>query len=184
MRYALIGLFISIAVTGRCQQDTALSLPVKNRIVFYEREYHLNNSTSAIERFKRASAWFSRAFPDSKEPLKISDKRAGKIQSIGIFKVITGDPVSTGTNQDQAFYWIKCVVEVSITDDGYLFQAYDFYEKPMYKGVTNDYSKVEYRWRDFVKDKPWTPGDRRLFKGLDQMTQGIMSSLEKAMNGT
>ncbi len=50
-------------------------------------------------------------------------------------------------------------------------------------GVTNDYSKIEYRWRDFRKGKPWNPEDEALFKGLDQQTLLLMTSLEKNISG-
>jgi hypothetical protein len=48
-------------------------------------------------------------------------------------------------------------------------------------GVTNDYSKIEYRWWDFRKGKPWNPEDEALFKGLDQHSLLLMASLEKEM---
>ena len=181
MKNVFIVALVSIPVIACAQQDSsAVSLPIKNRIVFYEKEYQ-DNTVSKDERFDRALKWFASAFPDSREALNVSDKKAGKISGTGIFRVVTGDAGSSRPAREEAYYWVKFVVAISVTEDRCTVQAYDYYEKPTEKGVTNDYSKVEYRWRDFVKGKPWTSGDQRLFRGLDQNTLSLMASLEKAM---
>jgi hypothetical protein len=182
MKNVFIAVLILIPFISRAQQDSSgLSLPIKDRIVFYEKEYRLDNAVTKDERYNRALAWFTSSFPDSREALNISDKEAGKITGTGIFKVITGDSRRSGPAAGQAYYWVKFIVTIYLKEDRCTFQAYNYYEKPTEKGVTNDYSKVEYRWRDFVKGKPWTSGDQRLFKGLDQNTLLLMASLEKEM---
>ena len=174
---AFLSLFPAIAFA---QQDSTLSLPIKNRIVFYEKEYAREDWVKA-NRYSRAYKWLTKAFPESSEAVVASqDLATGRISAVGIFKVVTGEP-EPASGKKPAFYWVKFAVDIFVTDKGYLFQAHDFYEKPTEKGVTNDYSKVEYRWRDFVKGKPWSPGDRRLFEGLNQRMAELMASLEKQM---
>jgi hypothetical protein len=98
----------------------------------------------------------------------------GNSSGKGIVKVITNE--STGH-----YYWLKPEITILLTDSGYIFEAYNYYEKPVIPGATNDYSKIEYRWWDFRKGKPWNPEDEALFKGLEQHTLLLMASWEKEM---
>jgi hypothetical protein len=76
---------------------------------------------------------------------------------------------------------IKFNFAITITDSNYSFRAYNYYERPIEKGVTNEYSKIEYRWWDFRQGKPWSSEDLALFKGLNARTLSLMASLEKDM---
>ena len=49
-------------------------------------------------------------------------------------------------------------------------------------GVTNDYSKIEYRWWDFRKGKPWNKEDEALFKGINYQTLSVIDSFKKSVN--
>jgi hypothetical protein len=104
----------------------------------------------------------------------LADKAAGKIVGHGIFKIM----VSESGN----YYWIKPIVSITVTDGHYLFQSYDYYEKPIEKGISNEYSKIEYRWRDYRKGKPWSKEDEPLFKGLHENSQLMMASLLQSMS--
>ncbi len=130
MKNVFIVALVSIPVIACAQQDSsAVSLPIKNRIVFYEKEYQ-DNTVSKDERFDRALKWFASAFPDSREALNVSDKKAGKISGTGIFRVVTGDAGSSRPAREEAYYWVKFVVAISVTEDRCTVQAYDYYEKP------------------------------------------------------
>ena len=102
----------------------------------------------------------------------MADVKKGDIEGTGIFKV----PVSESGN----YFWVQMQVKITVQENGYLFQAFDYYEKPVEKGVSNEYSKIEYRWRDFRK--PWSSEDQKLFEGIHSNTLAIMNSLKKEMN--
>ncbi len=158
------------------QKDTSqISIPMKNGIIFYEKTFAINNQLTKEERYARALQWFTKMFGGSKEELQFSpDKNAGAIVGNGIFKIITSDAGN--------YYWVRPVIHIMVNDSGYTFQAYDYYEKPIESGITNDYSKLEYRWRDFRKGKPWSAEDQKLFKGVVENTLSLMASLEKEMS--
>ena len=161
-----------ITIAQQQQNNTGIPIPMKNGIIFYEQSNPVANSQKE-ELYKRAVKWFSQSFPDSKETIK-EDKSNWKISGKGVFKVITDESV-------QHYYWLKPDITITITDDGYTFQSCNYYEKPIMSGVTNDYSKIEYRWWDFRKGKPWNPEDKALFEGLNLHSLLLMASLQKEM---
>jgi len=122
----------------------AIPIPMKGRIISYERTFFLDRDT--ID----------------------SHKQINKV-----FNVITDD---TGR-----YYWLKFDADITITGRKCVIRAYNFYEKPIGPGITNDYSKIEYRWWDFRLGKPWSAEDRRLFEGLDRQTREWMDSVEKEL---
>jgi hypothetical protein len=163
--------FISFS---QLQPMDTIPIPMKSGKVFYEKEYTLSGNQKKDQLFERAVKWFSDSFQELKEPLITADKDAGKIVGHGIFKII----VSKSGN----YYWIKPVVSITVADGRYLFQSYDYYEKPIEKGISNEYSKIEYRWRDYRKGKPWSKEDLPLFKGLHENSQMLMTSLQQSMS--
>lgn len=146
-------------------------LPMKNGIVSFsysgsghsDRSSHPGGSGHSedfqkTERYQRALQWFVQSFPGSKASIQVADKKAGRIEGTGFSKVITS---SSGN-----YYWVKFNISINMTDSNYSFRAYNYYEKPIEKGITNDYSKIEYRWWDFRQGKPWSSEDQALFKGM------------------
>jgi hypothetical protein len=123
--------------------------------------------------YQRALQWIARSFPGSKASIQVADKKAGKIEGTVFFKLINS---SSGN-----YYWVKFNISIIVTDNNYTFRAYNYYEKPIEKGITNDYSKIEYRWWDFRQGKPWSSEDQTLFKGIEAGTSLLMASLEKEM---
>ncbi|MET2957039.1 hypothetical protein ABXV17_26765, partial [Vibrio harveyi] len=59
------------------------------------------------------------------------------------------------------------------TDSGYLLTMNHYYERPAEKGISNEFSKVEYRWWDYRNGHPWSPADGRIFAGLDSATASL-----------
>jgi hypothetical protein len=167
--FLLVISFVSKAQTN----NTGIPIPMKNGIVFYEKEFTVNNTLAKDKLYNKAYTWFNKTFQGEEKNIKIADKKSARLVATGAFKVIVND--------NGNYYWLKPVIDITIKDGGYIFQAYDYYEKPIEKGITNDYSKIEYRWRDFRKGKPWSSEDQKLFEGLDQNTLAMMSSLEKDM---
>ena len=95
------------------------------------------------------------------------------INGTGIFKVTT----STHGN----YYWLKLKVSVVPGDDILTLRVYNVYEKPVGKGITNEFSKIEYRWWDYRQGKPWSSEDKILFKGLDSAITSLSASLQKSV---
>ena len=173
---SLIFLFIisGISTSVPAQENkTGIPIPMKNGIVFYERSFALDKPMSKIELLARIEKWFRNTFPGSKEEIK-GDPSSGIISSKAILKVVTDDAAGH-------YYWIKPTITITIKNDSCTFQSFRYYEKPIMRGVTNDYSKIEYRWWDFRQGKPWNKEDEALFKGLDTQTLAMISSFETAL---
>ena len=166
-----LALLISLMETA--QQDS-IPIPMKNGIVFYEKADTINFKGKKEQAAVRALQWFGKSFGSVQDGLKVADVKKGDIEGTGIFKV----PVSESGN----YFWVQMQVKITVQENGYLFQAFDYYEKPIEKGVSNEYSKIEYRWRDFRKGKPWSSEDQKLFEGIHSNTLAIMNSLKKEMN--
>lgn len=152
----------------QAQPPAAIPIPMKNGIVFYERQYALAKALDEKSAATLALSWIKKTFPGTATSL-LTDGHTRTVYSKGFFKV----PVSANGN----YFWIRMKISLSIQDRGYVAQLSDYYEKPIEKGVSNEYSKIEYRWRDFQQRKPWSPEDSILFAGMHQQTLGIMNSL-------
>lgn len=163
--------------TVHAQSDSAtipIPIPMKNGIVFYEKSYTVPGHAKKEELYDRAYEWFTRTFRHTEENIQIADKKAGKLVGTATFKVIT--------SQSGNYYWIRPIIAITIEEGGYTFQSFNYYEKPVEQGITNEYSKIEYRWWDYRQGKPWSREDKRLFEGLNRNTLSLMSSLENEMN--
>lgn len=77
---------------------------------------------------------------------------------------------------------MRFVINIKVYNDGYTFTANSFYEKPIESGISNEYSKIEYRWWDYRQGKPWSAEDETLFKGIASDETALMASLENQMN--
>ena len=128
----LIFAFSSLLYFTVCAQEnnTGIPIPMKNGVIFYERAFPVNKTVSKDKLYRQAEKWLKTSFRNSKEKISI-DKNTGKISSKGLFKVITDE--TTGHH-----YWIKPAVTVIINDDSCSIQLYNYYEKPVMPGVTND----------------------------------------------
>ncbi|MBS1598721.1 MAG: DUF4468 domain-containing protein [Bacteroidetes bacterium] len=173
MRKLLTFLIVAASFVSNAQNDTGIPIPMKNGIIFYEKEYLLDHAISKGQLYEKAYAWFIKTFDGVENNIKIADKKNGRLIGEGAFRI--------DVNENGNYYWLKPVIEISVKDGAYSFQSYNYYEKPIEKGITNDYSKIEYRWWDFRKGKPWSSEDKKLFEGLDQTTLSLMASLEKDM---
>ena len=125
---------------------------------------------SKEERCRRALKWAGRHFPGS--DLRI-DKNKDSITGKGWLKIVTGRNGEWGITFDYV---------ITLTEDGAVLRATHFYEKPFEKGITNDYSKIEYRWWDFRQGKPWSSEDRRLFTGLHAAMSSFIDSFNLYQN--
>ena len=166
-------LFFSLSVISQ-ENNTGIPIPMKNGIIFYEKTFAVDPSISKDKIFLLVESWFRSSFPGLKEKIN-TDKLNSRVSSKGLFKVVTDE--MTGH-----YYWIKPSINIIIKEDSCKVELFNYYEKPIMPGVTNDYSKVEYRWWDFRKGKPWNKEDEALFKGLDQQSVSLITSLETRLN--
>jgi hypothetical protein len=74
---------------------------------------------------------------------------------------------------------IRPEIEIQLTDSGYHFRANKYYEKTVEKGITNRYSKIEYRWWDYPRRNPWSTEDVLLFEGLHSKRLALEESLKE-----
>ena len=167
-------LFAGVLMPFICvaQTDTSkIPIPMKNGIVYYEKSYGLNASLKKEEQFNNALNWFKTSFSNMGGSIKTASPQSAEIAGTGVFKV--------KVNQNGNYYWLRFDVDISLSDSTYTFKAYHVYEKPIEKGISNEFSKIEYRWWDYRQGHPWSPEDIVLFKGLDSKMNVLMASLDK-----
>ena len=130
----------------------SISIPMKDRIVNYEKEYP-----------------FVKPMPKEARVYQAAQRLGGATsRTISI-------PVSTHNS-----YKLKFDIAITVGDSGYRFRAWNFYEKSTEKGISHEYSKIEYRWWDFRQGHPWSSEDRTLFTRLDSTMRALMDSFAAA----
>lgn len=147
-------------------------IPMKDGIIHYAKQYTLRQNVPAAEIVRLMRLAADRpipGFPGSKLTIVSADKDAGSLSGTGLFKVITS---GSGNH-----YYVKFDWSVKASDGHYSLNTYHYYEKPIVRGISNDYSKIEYRWWDNRRGHPWSPEDRRLFEGLDSATVSLFNSV-------
>jgi len=143
--------------------DPLPPISMKNDVVNYEKTYTLTASMSRAELTRRLRQnLVSRHFT-------INNTSADSLTGTGLFKVTTS---KTGH-----YYWLRFDWSARIDNGQYAFRIFNYYEKPIQPGITNDYSKIEYRWWDFRHGHPWSSEDSLLFAGLHQGSLHLMTSL-------
>ena len=162
--------FISMA-----QNNAApVMMQMRNGKIYFDNAYALNVSLKKEELFNRALNWFKGYFPYPDKSISIADDKKGEIDGTGIFKIM----ISNAGH----YYWIRFALNITVHDATYEVKVFDIYEKPVESGVSNEYSKIEYRWWDFRQGKPWSVEDQILFNGLDKDIDDMLASLKADMN--
>lgn len=147
------------------------------RLVFCEAVRHsrLLKKTALL---KQAVSWLNHSVPGRPAPAFITTDTLSnsQISGQGSFRVFTaraGD-----------FYQLRFSFTISINDSSTTFTAGNIFEKPTVKGITNDWSKLEYRYWDYSNGKPWTADDQPLFTGLRSEMDSLSNSFERMMKAT
>jgi len=151
-----------------------LTMQMRDGKIYFDNTYSLDAKLKKDELFNRALNWFKDAFPYPEKSIDASDDKKGEISGTGIFKIVTSNSGN--------YYWIKFRVNIIVHNATYEVKAYEFYEKPIESGISNEYSKIEYRWWDFRQGKPRTAEDKTLFIGLDKNISETLASLEASMS--
>jgi hypothetical protein len=169
--FVLLLLFVPLA--NYAQGGTPdLDIPMKQGKINYEQTVIVNNKSSEIAARNKAIQWLVKQFSNSK--VALLKKMTGTVSGEGIFKI----PVNPNGN----YFWLKFKINIAVTDGAYTLNIYDFYEKPIEKGISNEYSKIGYRWWDYSQGHPWSAEDKPLFIGLDKNSRALLASFKKAMS--
>jgi Domain of unknown function (DUF4468) with TBP-like fold len=155
-------------------QSSVIVIPMKKGKVSYDTSYILNAGLQKKELFNRCLKWFKDTSENIKKAIRSSDEKSGEIIGNGLFKIITSN---TGN-----YYWIRFIIDIKVHNEGYEFNAHSFYEKPIESGISNEYSKIEYRWWDYRQGKPWSAEDETLFKGIAANETSSMAALLQQMS--
>jgi hypothetical protein len=145
--------------------DSVMSIPMKNGKIIYEKEYAKAGLTRD-QLYKKALQWCLDSKAQLNEDFVSAKDKGADINGNIVFKVIVSD--------SGHYYWIKPSFHIAINDTACMLELTDFYEKPIEPGISNEYSKLEYRWRDFRKGKPWSSEDQRLFVGIVEHISALM----------
>jgi hypothetical protein len=171
----LVFIMLLMPLGAYAQKDNyKMPIPVKNRVVNYMETYTLNKAQSKTQLFDRAVKWVSQSFKGKELGVEKADKTLGQITGKGIFKIVTSDSGN--------YYWLKFNIDITVTDTSCVLSTLNYYEKPVESGITNDYSKIEYRWGDYKRGKPWSAEDEKLFLGLNSNSLALMASFKKEMS--
>jgi hypothetical protein len=173
LKSILLPLVLLPAICAAQTASTKIPIPMKKGKIYFEKDYPLNDSLQKKELFSKAYTWMKRNSPYEIINIK-TDVQTNTITGTGMFKIITS---STGN-----YYVVKFVIALKVDAHGYSFSMYDVYEKPVESGISNEYSKIEYRWWDFRQGKPWSAEDETLFKGIVSDEGVLMASFENKMN--
>ncbi|MDB4921749.1 DUF4468 domain-containing protein [Mucilaginibacter sp.] len=149
-------------------------MQMRNGKIYFDNTYSLNAGLKKEELFSRAVNWFKGAFQDPDKGAITTDEKKGEISGTGVFKIVT----SASGN----YYWLRFAINITVHNATYELKAYDFYEKPIEPGISNEYSKIEYRWWDYRQGKPWGAEDKPLFEGMSKDLNEMMASLETTMS--
>jgi len=173
LKSILLPLVLLPVICAAQNAATQIPIPMKKGKIYFEKEYPLNDSLQKKELFSKAYTWMKRDSPYEITDIK-TNVLANTITGTGIFKIITS---STGN-----YYLLKFTIALAIDAHGYSFSMYNLYEKPVESGISNEYSKIEYRWWDFRQGKPWSAEDEILFKRIVLDEAVLMASFENKMN--
>jgi len=152
----------------------AVMLQMRSGKVYFDNTYSLSTTLKKDELFNRASAWLARAFEGADKSAITTNAKKGEVNGTGIFKIIT--------SESGHYFWLRFAINIVVNNATYEIKAYDFYEEPIEPGVSNEYSKIEYRWRDYRQGKPWGSEDKVLFEGMDKNIREMLATVEGVMS--
>jgi hypothetical protein len=156
---------------GMAQGSTSpILLQMGNGKVYFDNVYALNPTFKKADLYNKVQGWFK----GDEKTITATNEKNGEITGIYTTRVNIG---STGN-----YYFVRFMIDVIVYDATYEVKVFDVYEKPIEKGISNEYSKIEYRWWDFRRGKPWSADDEPLFRGVSAAVNNLMYSLGNEMN--
>ncbi len=149
------------AILWAASGDPLPPITMKGGMVDYSGSFDLPGSPTVGEGFERIKKVIGKAERVERDTIGGSTE----------FKVMTGKPIP--------YFWMRFDWTVTVMAGRYVFHAQHYYEKPVGPGVSNEYSKIEYRWGDYRAGHPWSTADRPLFRAIDSVSRGIMEKLRR-----
>lgn len=147
-------------------------LQMRNGKVYFDNVYALNPTFKKNDLFNKSLEWFKGN--ENVASITVANEKKGEIAGTYITRVNIGN---TGN-----YYLVRLAVNVIVYDATYEVKVFDVYEKPIEKGISNEYSKIEYRWWDFRRGKPWSADDEPLFRGISSAVNEVIHSVDNEMN--
>ena len=181
------------AVLWAASGDPLPPITMKNGMVDYAGSYDLPGSPTVGEGFVRVSRELRsevvaarRSEGDPGLPLTITREERDTIGGTAMVKITTGNKGAgnPGAGNPVKWFWLKFDWTVAVMAGRYVFHAFHYYEKPEGPGISNEYSKIEYRWGDYRAGHPWSTADRPLFRAIDSVTRGIMGKVSRDLGAT
>jgi type 1 glutamine amidotransferase len=150
-------------------------IPMKHGIVNYEEHYTLPAGMPKSELMRKLRQQLIARHLSVKNGTSPATDNLASIDSLsgtGQFKV---------TTQSGHYYWLRFDWTAFVSDGQYSLRFTNYYEKPIEPGITNDYSKIEYRWWDFRQGHPWSAEDSSLFAGLNAASLNLINAISHSL---
>ncbi|WP_431216366.1 ThuA domain-containing protein [Puia sp. P3] len=141
-------------------------IPMKKGKISYEQRYAQNRPITTSELSRHLTA----------RGLTIENASGDSLKGTGQFQLMT--------TKSGHYYQVRYDWTAVRTDNEYTLHLFHYYEKPHEPGITNDYSKIEYRWWDFLHGHPWSSEDSILFAGLHSASLDMMNNLAAQTGAT
>ena len=146
-------------------------IPMKHGIVNYEEHYTLPSGMPKADLIRK----LRQQLIARHLTVKVASTPTDSLTGTGQFKV---------TTRSGHYYWLRFDWTASVSDGQYSLQLNHYYEKPIEPGITNDYSKIEYRWWDFRQGHPWSADDSSLFAGLNTASLNLINATGSSLAAT
>jgi len=163
------------AIGWAASGDMLPPITMKGGMVDYSGSFDLPGSPTVGEGFELVRTAIRR-LSDGRVIGKADRAERDTISGTTLFKVMTGKPIP--------YFWMRFDWTVTVMAGRYVFHAQHYYEKPVGPGVSNEFSKIEYRWGDYRAGHPWSTADKLLFRAIDSVTRGTMEKLRRDLGAT
>lgn len=158
------------AILWAASGDPLPPITTKDGKVDYTATYDLAGVSTVGAGFEKVRGVIGR------EGRKVNKEERDSIGGTEVVKIMTGKDIS--------YFWIRYDWTVTVENGRYIFHSHHYYEKPVGPGVSNEFSKIEYRWGDYRAGHPWSTADRPLFRGIDSVTRTQMERLRRDLDAT
>jgi type 1 glutamine amidotransferase len=170
------------AILWAASGDPLPPITMQNGGVDYGGSYDLPGAPTVGAGYERVRKAIGRAGL----PLTVTRTERDTIGGTAMFKVMTGGARDgkRGKGEPVKWFWMKFDWTVTVMAGRYIFHSLHYYEKPVGPGVSNEFSKIEYRWGDYRAGHPWSVADRPLFRGIDSVSRAIMEKLRRELGAS
>jgi type 1 glutamine amidotransferase len=196
--------------TGAHASNIIPPISTREGQVYYQKRWDLPKGITKSEAFLRARQWFTSTFEGAERTLEFTDPEAGVLGGTAWFEVDADAPAGAGgrspdgggripdavpgkngftgekgyTGAPGRHFRVKFRLGIRVTDSGYVMTCSHFSEKILDKGITPDFTKIEYRWWDYKNGNPWCAADQALFINLHNHIGNLLASFREDIHVT